>query len=70
MSGDSSKSFNNWREELIKILADIEAKIDFPEEDIVSNILKEIKSKSEKIKNEIKKTLDDNKTGEIIREGF
>ena len=24
----------------------------------------------EKIKNEIKKTLDDNKTGEIIREGF
>tara|TARA_Y100000590_G_scaffold3631_1_gene4804 strand:+ start:4690 stop:6021 length:1332 start_codon:yes stop_codon:yes gene_type:complete len=70
MSGDSSKRFNNWREELIKILADIEAKIDFPEEDIPANITKEIKSKSEKIKNEIKKTLDDNKTGEIIREGF
>jgi len=70
MSGDSSKRFNNWREELIKILADIEAKIDFPEEDIPANITKEIKSKSEKIKNEIKKTLNDNKTGEIIREGF
>ena len=70
MSGDSSARFNNWREELIKMLADIEAKIDFPEEDIPADITKEIKSKSEKIKNEIKKTLEDDKTGEIIREGF
>jgi len=70
MNGQSSKKFNNWREELIKILADIEAKIDFPEEDIPIDITKEIKSKSEKIKNEITKTLDDDKTGEIIREGF
>ena len=70
MSGDSSTRFNSWREELIKILANIEAKIDFPEEDIPRNITEEIKSKSEKIKNEIKNTLDDNKTGEIIREGF
>ena len=70
MSGDSSKKFNTWRDDLIKILADIEAKIDFPDEEIPSDISKEIKLKSEKIKNEIKKTLDDNKVGEIIREGF
>ena len=70
MSGDSSKKFNFWREELIKILSDIEAKIDFPEEDIPQNLSDKIKIKSEKIKNEIKSTLDDNKTGEIIREGF
>ena len=70
MSGDSSKKLNNWREELIKILANIEAKIDFPDEEIPSNILKEIKLKVEKVKNEIKKTLDDNRSGEIIREGF
>ena len=70
MSGDSSKKFNIWREDLIKILADVEAKIDFPDEDIPSKISEDIKIKSEKIKNEIKKTLDDNKTGEIIREGF
>ncbi len=70
MSGDSSKKFNIWRNDLIKILADVEAKIDFPEEDIPIKISEEIKMKSKKIKNEIKKTLDDNKTGEIIREGF
>ena len=70
MSGQSSEKFNFWREELIKILADIEAKIDFPEEEIPADISEEIKSKSTKIKNEIKKTLDDNKAGEIIREGF
>jgi len=70
MSGHSSNKFNFWREELIKILADLEAKIDFPEDDLPSNISEEIKSKSENIKNEIKKTLDDDKAGELIREGF
>ena len=70
MSGDSSKKFNFWREELINILADIEAKIDFPEEDLPENLSQNIKSRCEKIKNEIQVTLDDNKTGEIIREGF
>ena len=70
MSGDSSKKFNIWREELIKILADIESKIDFPDEDISADISETIKSESEKIKNQIKKTLDDDSVGEIIREGF
>ena len=70
MSGDSSKKFNFWRDELINILADIEAKIDFPEENIPENLSQNIKDRCEKIKNEIQVTLDDNKTGEIIREGF
>ena len=70
MSGDSSKKFNFWRDELINILADIEAKIDFPDEDIPENLSQNIKNRCEKIKNEIQVTLDDNKTGEIIREGF
>ncbi len=70
MSGYSSEKFNLWREELIKILADVEAKIDFPEEEIPADISDEIKSKSTEIRNEIKKALNDDKTGEIIREGF
>ena len=70
MSGDSSKKFNIWREGLIKILADVETKIDFPDEDISAKISEAIKSESEKIKNQIKKTLDDDSVGEIIREGF
>ena len=70
MSGISSKKFNFWREELIKILADVEAKIDFPDEDLPDETSKKIKTRCEKIKNEIGTVLDDNKTGEIIREGF
>ena len=70
MSGDSSNKFNSWREGLLKILSNIEAKIDFPEEDLPNNILKNIKQKSSKIKSEIKKVLNDQKVGERIREGF
>ena len=48
----------------------MEAKIDFPEEDIPENVIVNIKSKVENIEIEIKKILDDNKVGEKIRTGF
>jgi len=70
MSGKSSDKFNGWREKLLKILSNVEAKIDFPEENLPDNILKDIKSSSKKIKEEIKKLLNDQKVGERIREGF
>ena len=34
MTGKSSVVYNNMREKLIKALSNIEAKIDFPEEDL------------------------------------
>ena len=70
MSGKSSEKFNFWRDELIKILAEVEAKIDFPEDDIPNDISKGIILRTERIKKEIKIILNDQKTGEIIREGF
>jgi len=70
MSGKSSETFNSWRERLLKILSHVEAKIDFPDEDLSKEVLLEIKETSEKISNEIKKVLSDQKVGEIIREGF
>ena len=70
MSGKSSKKFNELRERLLKILSNIEAKIDFPEEDLPEDIIKNIKVESNKIKEEIKKILNDQKVGELIREGF
>jgi tRNA modification GTPase len=70
MSGKSSDKFNSWREELIKILSKIEAKIDFPDEELPKDILNNIKANSDKIKNEIQKILNDQKVGERIREGF
>ena len=70
MSGKSADKFNSWRESLLKILSKFEAKIDFPDEDLPKDILKNIKNESEKVKSEIRKILDDSKVGEKIREGF
>ena len=70
MSGKNSEIYNYWRSSLLKVLANVEAKIDFPEEDLPEKIINEIKLTSSKIKSEIKKVLDDKKVGEIIREGF
>ena len=70
MTGKSAERFNFWRDGLVKVLANVEAKIDFPDEDLPEDILKNIKTKVNEIKNEIKKTLNDQKVGERIREGF
>jgi len=70
MTGKSSNKFNSWREKLLKILTHVEAKIDFPEEDLPKNIIKEIQKTSSHVSKEIKKTLNDQKVGERIREGF
>ena len=70
MSGKSSDMFNSWREKLLKVLSHIEAKIDFPDEDLPKNILNKIQKTSNDVLKEIKKTLNDQKVGERIREGF
>ncbi len=70
MSGKSSDKFNSWREKLKKILSHIEAKIDFPDEDLPMNIMKEIQKISNNVLQDIKRTLNDHKVGERIREGF
>ncbi len=70
MSGKSSDKFYSLREKLLKILSNVEAKIDFPEEDLPNHVIKNIKNDSEKIRLEIEKILNDQKVGERIREGF
>ena len=70
MKGKSSKKFNELREKLLKILSFVEAKIDFPEEDLPDENIKQIKEDTTDVIKQIKKILDDQKVGEIIREGF
>ena len=70
MQGKSSEKFNQLREKLLKILSFVEAKIDFPEEDLPEENLKKIKKDSLDVLKEINKILSDQKVGEIIREGF
>ena len=70
MNGRSADQFNFLREKLLKILSNVEAKIDFPDEDLPKNILSEIKKSSDEVIKKIEKILDDQKVGERIREGF
>ncbi len=70
MNGKTADQFNFLREKLLKILSHVEAKIDFPDEDLPNDILKEIKKSSDEVLINIKKILDDQKVGERIREGF
>ena len=70
MQGKSSDKFNEIREKLLKLLSFVEAKIDFPDEDLPQENLKRIKKDSLDVINEIDKILNDQKVGEIIREGF
>ena len=70
VKGKSSEKFNELRNKLLKILSFIEAKIDFPDEDIPEENLNKIKQDSLYVLNEVNKILNDQKVGEIIREGF
>jgi len=70
MNGKSANKFNSLREKLLKILSHVEAKIDFPDEDLTEDILNNVKKKTNEVILNIKKILDDQKVGERIREGF
>ena len=70
MKGKSSTKFNELREKLLKILSFVEAQIDFPDEDLPEENLNKIKNDSSEVLEEINKILNDQKIGEIIREGF
>ena len=70
MKGKSADKFNELREKLLKILSFVEAKIDFPDEDLPEANIKNNKNNSSDVLNEINKILNDQKVGEIIREGF
>ena len=70
ISGKSSEKFESVRSKLIKILSYVEAKIDFPDEDLPENILDNIKIDVQDIIEELEKIINDQKVGERIREGF
>ncbi len=70
MNGKSAGQFNFLREKLLKILSHVEAKIDFPDEDLPNNISDKIKNDSNEVIKKVEKILNDQKVGERIREGF
>ena len=70
MSGNLKDLYNSWRESLIKVLAHIEAYIDFPDEDIPEDVYHNLLNSVFKISGEIKNHLNSNKNTERLRDGF
>ena len=70
MNGKSAEKFDSLRIKLLKILSYVEAKIDFPDEELPEDIFKNIKKTSNQAIIEIEIILNDHKVGERIREGF
>ena len=70
VNGNASKYYEELRKKLIKSLSFIEAKIDFDEEDLPENVLKEAQKSIKDIYKDIRRIIDDNQIGEKIRDGF
>ena len=70
VNGHASKYYDELRSKLIKSLSFIEAKIDFAEDDLPENVLKEVHKTVKFIHSDISKIINDNRVGEKIRDGF
>ncbi len=70
VQGNASNYYNSLREKLVKSLSYIEAKIDFAEDDLPENVLKEVQNSIKEVHKDIKQILEDQKVGEKIRDGF
>lgn len=70
MDGALKGLYEGWREKLVKILAHLEAYIDFPDEDIPQNIIDDMQNTVFKLCGEVKNHLQGDNIGERLREGF
>ncbi|MFT6332478.1 MAG: tRNA modification GTPase [Lentimonas sp.] len=68
--GDLGKIYEDWRRELIAICANIEAFIDFPDEDLPVDIVESLEARVRTLIKQIQLHLDDGKRGEKIRQGL
>ena len=71
LTGKVSNKIKQLREDIVKILANIEVNIDYPEyEDIEEMTYEMLIPKIQEIKQKINKILEDSKSGKIITEGI
>ena len=70
MDGNLKNLYSEWREDLLRVLSYLEAFIDFPEEDIPTDLYEKILNTVFKVKHDIKNHLSDNKVNERLKNGF
>ena len=70
LKGGLSSEINKYRELILDILVQLEAGIDFPEEEISVADLNNLSKKIKEISNSLKNLVDNSKRGRILREGI
>ncbi len=70
MGGALGRLCESWREHLVRLLAHLEAVIDFPDEHLPQDIEVKIRAEVVELTEAIRAHLDDNQRGERIREGI
>ncbi len=70
MNDDTTKVYNNLRDEMIKILSDYEAVIDFSDDEVGDNVFLNNRDKLLKINDKIKEIIHKGENSEKIRNGF
>lgn len=70
MGGELKNLYENWRADLVKVMAYLEAYIDFPDEDIPENMINELENTVFKIRESLAAHLRQSNSGERLREGF
>ncbi|MEM8833267.1 MAG: tRNA uridine-5-carboxymethylaminomethyl(34) synthesis GTPase MnmE [Pseudomonadota bacterium] len=70
MDGALSTLYQGWAKELSRILAYVEAVIDFPDEDVPDDEIEKVKPDLEMLAEQIDVHLNDNRRGERLREGI
>jgi tRNA modification GTPase len=69
MGGSLARLYDGWAQRLSKILAHVEADIDFPDEDLPQGIALTVRPQIRQIAFEIEQHMQDGRRGEILREG-
>lgn len=70
LGGELERLYNAWRERLLQVISLLEAYIDFPDEEIPTEVLTTILAGVEELKSTISVHLNDNRKGELLRNGL
>jgi tRNA modification GTPase len=70
LGGELGEVYRGWRDRLTRILAHLEAAIDFPDEDLPAEIEDRILGETERLVAEIERHLSDGHRGERLRDGI
>lgn len=70
MEGSLKNIYEYWRQELVKVMAHLEAYIDFPDEELPDDVIDNLQNTVFKITDEIEEHLKTDTIGERLRDGF